>query len=370
MERRPGAVAGLVNEYFRDKRVLVTGHTGFKGAWLTMWLQHLGASVTGLALAPATSPSLYTAADLASRMRSLSGDVRDRHAVEAAFDVSDPQVVFHLAAQPLVLDSYREPVETFATNVMGTAHLLDAARTSSAIESVVVVTTDKCYDAGPNGGPHREDAALGGHDPYSASKACAELVAAAFRESYRGQSSLGAVATARAGNIVGGGDWSADRIVPDAVRALTTGGSLQIRHPEAVRPWQHVLDALAGYLQLATAVGTHPDDFAGAWNFGPTTGDYTVADVIRALSNAWGDAPTLVGAESSPFEQPVLRLDASKARTRLGWAPRLGFEETMRLTADWYRAYASGADAFQLTNQQIAAFGAANEEREWATAAS
>ena len=153
---------------------------------------------------------------------------------------------------------------------------------------------------------------------------------------------------------MGGGDWSADRIVPDAVRALTTGGSLQIRHPEAVRPWQHVLDALAGYLQLATAVGTHPDDFAGAWNFGPTTGDYTVADVIRALSNAWGDAPTLVGAESSPFEQPVLRLDASKARTRLGWAPRLGFEETMRLTADWYRAYASGADAFQLTNQQIA----------------
>ena len=353
---------GLVSPsstFWRDRRVLVTGHTGFKGAWLSLWLSRLGARVTGLALAPETSPSLFTLAGLAGRVDSRLGDIRSRAIVDAVVAESQPEVVFHLAAQALVRRSYTDPVATYETNVMGTAHVLEAARHAEALRAVVVVTSDKCYENREWWWPYREDDALGGHDPYSSSKGCAELVTAAWRRSYfGGPASPAGVASARAGNVIGGGDWAEDRLVPDCVRAFATGTPVVIRRPAAVRPWQHVLEPLLGYVLLAERLAESPATFAEAWNLGPSVDDaQPVSWVVDRLVQFWGGSARWEhDAGEQPHEAALLQVDASKARARLGWTPRLRLEQGVRWTVDWYRRQQAGEDAAALTLEQIARF--------------
>jgi CDP-glucose 4,6-dehydratase len=327
------------------RRVLVTGHTGFKGSWLTLWLTSLGASVTGLSTAPPTAPSLFELAavgdDLAA---SLDVDVRAAGAVADAVEAARPQTLFHLAAQPLVGLSYDEPVATWQTNVIGTANVLEAARTAGAeVESIVVVTSDKCYLNPEDDRAFVETDALGGHDPYSASKAGAELVAAAYRESYDMP-----VATARAGNVIGGGDFAANRLVPDAARALAAGESLRLRHPDFIRPWQHVLCPLHGYLVLAERRA------AGAWNFGPAEAD---SRPVAAIADALG-VPWEHDGHDFPHEAHYLRLDSAKARAELGWEPRWDLERGLAATGEWYAAHRDGGDLRALTLSQIADYAA------------
>ena len=327
------------------RRVLVTGHTGFKGAWLALWLARLGARVTGFALAPPTTPSLFAEARVGELVEHVEGDVRDSDAVRRVVARSRPEVVFHLAAQALARRGLREPVETFATNVGGTAHVLDAARDAR----VLCVTSDKCYAPGTR--PHREDDALGGSDPYSASKAAQEHVCTAFRESHGVR-----VATARAGNVIGGGDWAADRIVPDAVRALDAGAPLDVRFPEAVRPWQHVLEPLSGYLLLAERL-EHDPACAQPFNFGPAAADaWPVRAVVEALRRGFEGRPHVRWGTEAPHEAPVLRLDASHARDVLGWQPRRDVRAGLAATVDWYAAHRRGADARALVHDQIEEF--------------
>lgn len=340
-----GAVEDLVmfDGAFQGRRVFVTGHTGFKGGWLTSWLVGLGAEVTGYALAPDTEPSLFAALDLAARVRHVVGDVRDCDRLAAVMDQARPSVVFHLAAQPLVRRGYAEPLETFATNVMGTAHVLEAARGCDTVDAVVVVTSDKCYDNAETGRAFREQDALGGRDPYSASKGCAELVTAAYRASFFDAGRPAGVATVRAGNVIGGGDWAPDRIVPDCVRALAAGDPVVVRNPDAVRPWQHVLEPLAGYLSLAARLTGEGSGFAGAWNFGPADEDASrpVRWVVETFLEAWGSgtwATPQPGAEE-PHEARSLALDSGKARERLAWAPVWDATAAVEHTAAWYRDY-------------------------------
>ncbi len=344
--------------FWRGRRVLVTGCTGFKGSWLCAWLSRLGARVAGCGLDPATEPALFELAGIEGLIERLPGEVRDPEAVRAAVALAAPEVVFHLAAQPLVLESLRDPLRTFATNVMGTAHLLEAVRRVPGVRAVVVVTSDKCYR--DTAEPCAEDDALGGHDPYSASKACAEIATAAWRHSFlAGGNGIG-VATARAGNVVGGGDFSADRLIPDLVRAAQAGRPLVLRHPNAIRPWQHVLDALAGYLLLAQALHARPHAFATSWNFGPPdaaswTVERVAATAIRHLGyDSWR-------SEEQPFrhETATLRLDASRARSRLGWRPRLDMERTIAWTMHGYRELLAGRGRAWL-DRQIDDYG--NEE--------
>jgi CDP-glucose 4,6-dehydratase len=320
--------------------VLVTGHTGFKGSWLALWLASMGASVTGLSTPAPTTPSLY---DLAGVEDDLAGswtvDVRDAEAVRAAVLDADPAVVLHLAAQPLVRLSYLEPAATYAVNVTGTINVLEAARGVDGLESVVVVTSDKCYLNLEDDRAFREDDPLGGHDPYSSSKAAAEIVAAAYRDSFRLP-----IATGRAGNVIGGGDFSVDRIVPDAARALIAGEPLRVRNPDAIRPWQHVLGPLEGYLLLAQRGAV------GAWNFGPDSADARpVRDLVEVLGVPWEQD----GGEH-PHEAHYLRLDSSKAHSELGWVPRWGLERGLAATAEWYAAHRAGGDLRGLTLAQIA----------------
>src|SRR5215217_3911738 len=318
-------------------RVLLTGHTGFKGAWLTLWLHSLGARVTGFSGPPPTVPSLFELARVGEACADVRGDVRDAAAVAAAAD--EAEVVFHLAAQPIVRAALDDPAGTFEVNVLGTAHVLEAARHAA----VVCVTSDKCYAPGP--GPHREGDPLGGADPYSASKAAQEHVAAAYREA------LGVrVATARAGNVIGGGDWGRDRLLPDLVRARESGAPVTLRHPDAVRPWQHVLDPLAGYLRLAERLAESAD-YADAWNFGPAGAD-TVRWVVDRVRERWPLA-VQVSPAGDAVEAPALRLDAAKARERLGWEPRLATSEALVATVFWHDSVREGADARTVTLTQI-----------------
>ena len=343
--------------FYRGKRVLVTGHTGFKGSWLSLWLQGAGADVSGFALAPPTEPSLFDLARVGRDMRSEIGDVRDEGRVARFVAEVGPEIVFHLAAQPLVRESYDRPVETFATNVMGTAHVLEAARRAGTARAVVVVTSDKCYENREWVWGYREDEAMGGHDPYSSSKGCAELVTAAYRRSFFASGPT-AVASARAGNVFGGGDWAKDRLVPDAMKAFVEGRPLLLRNPSATRPWQHVLEPLDGYLALAEALYNEGDAFAGGWNFGPREEDARpVREVVESLVARWGDGASW-GLEpgSQPHEAHSLRLDCSKARARLGWRPRLDLETGLRWTVDWYRGLAGGADARALTLHDLERF--------------
>jgi CDP-glucose 4,6-dehydratase len=322
------------------KRVLVTGHTGFKGAWLSLWLERAGAKVTGYSRAADTEPSLFALSGLADRIESVIGDVCDRSALERAYAAAQPEVVFHMAAQALVRRSYRDPIDTIATNVMGTTNVLDLVRASKSVRAVVIVTSDKCYENREQIWAYRETDAMGGHDPYSASKGCAELLTAAYRDSYLRAAGV-AVGSARAGNVIGGGDWAEDRLIPDIVRAATVDGSVSIRNPASTRPWQHVLEPLSGYLQLAQGLLASPARFAGAWNFGPddTEDGVAVGPVAQRFVSVLGRGRLDLAPPdpSAPHEARLLRVDSSKAKIELGWRPRLGLRDAIDWTASWYR---------------------------------
>ena len=346
-------------QFWRGKRVLLTGHTGFKGAWLALWLQRLGAQVTGLALAPATTPNLFTLAGVAARLQHHVCDVRDAPGVEALVQRCRPQVVLHLAAQALVRPSYEQPLETFATNVMGTANLLDALRRAQDLRSVVVVTTDKVYQSRQPPHAFGEDNALGGTDPYSASKAAAEMVVASYRSAYFLGSGVG-VASARAGNVIGGGDWSQDRLLPDAARAWGSGRALTVRRPAATRPWQHVLEPLGGYLRLAQRLWDD-SSAAGAFNFGPDALDAaSVRDVVELARAAYGGAEVIYSdGETGPHEAAWLALDNRKAREVLGIVPRWTLAESVQRSMLWYRRLHQGADAASMCQAELSDYGVA-----------
>lgn len=343
---------------WQGRRVLVTGHTGFKGGWLSLWLQTLGAEVHGLALAPPSEPSLFVQARVADGMHSTLGDIRDPALVRRAVQACRPEVIFHLAAQPLVRASYEDPLGTYATNVMGTLHLLDAARACGGVRAIVNVTSDKCYENREWPWPYREDEALGGHDPYSSSKACAEIVSASWRRSFLHAQGATGLATARAGNVIGGGDWAEDRLVPDLLRAFEAGRPAVLRNPLAVRPWQHVLEPLAGYLLLAERLLADPPAWSRAWNLGPGEADARpVAWIADTLAALWGaGAGWVQDPGSHPHEAQLLRLDATLARVRLGWQPRWPLREALARVAGWHRAWSAGADARTLCLEQIQAY--------------
>jgi CDP-glucose 4,6-dehydratase len=327
--------------FFARKTVLVTGHTGFKGSWLCQWLKRLDARVVGFALPPPSSPSLFELSDVPRGMTAILGDVRDLPALRGVFEAHRPEIVFHLAAQALVRRGYRDPVDTFATNVMGTVHVLEACRGAPSVRAVVIVTSDKCYENREWVWGYREDEPMGGADPYSASKGCAEIVTAAYRRSFLG-AGVG-VASARAGNVIGGGDWAEDRLVPDIIRGVAAGAPILIRNPGATRPWQHVLDPLSGYLLLAERLWNDPGAYAEGWNFGPSgEAPLPVGELARRLVGVMGrGALELAQAPPSaaPHEAHALKLDCSKARARLAWRPRLDLDEALEMTARWYRAY-------------------------------
>ena len=348
--------------FWHGKRVFMTGHTGFKGSWLSLWLQQLGASVTGYALSPPTSPSLFVEARVAEGMRSVHGDIRDLSALIKAMQAAQPEIVIHMAAQALVRESYTAPVETYATNVMGTVHLLEAVRQSTGVKAVVNVTTDKCYENKEWVWGYREDEPMGGYDPYSSSKGCAELVSSAYRSSFfsphtHAQHGV-ALATARAGNVIGGGDLAKDRLIPDILAAFEKAQPAVIRNPQATRPWQHVLEPLRGYLTLAERLYGDGPAFAEGWNFGPHSDDARPVEwIVRRLAAQWpGSASWNIDAGEHPHEANFLKLDISKAGHRLNWHPAMRLEQALDLIIDWARASQAGADLRALTQAQILAY--------------
>jgi CDP-glucose 4,6-dehydratase len=344
--------------FWKDRSVFLTGHTGFKGGWLATWLIDMGASVCGYALAPSTTPSYFALCNLEYKLKSITGNIRDADVLIRSMQAAQPEVVFHLAAQPLVRRSYENPPETFSTNVGGTVNVLEALRHTPSVRAAVIVTSDKCYENRESLRSYREQDRLGGHDPYSASKACAELVAEAYRKSFFDlDGSTIALATARAGNVIGGGDWSKDRLVPDAIRALVGCEPLMIRNPEAVRPWQHVLEPLAGYLALAERLHEDGRQWSGAWNFGPTdSSEVSVAVVADKIIARWGEGEwRRVQLEKAPHEAAYLKLDSGKSRTLLGWRSLLNLDETAEMTARWYRKAISRTpiDMYEMSRDQI-----------------
>jgi CDP-glucose 4,6-dehydratase len=340
--------------FWNGKSVLITGHTGFKGGWLATWLHHLGAKVSGLALAPDTKPNLFTQLGLSEMLTHRLGDIRQREPIESTLAECVPEIVFHLAAQSLVRQSYLDPIETFATNVMGTANLLQAVRSSPSVKAVVIVTTDKCYENNEWVWPYREDDRLGGRDPYSSSKACTEFVTRSFRDSFLASRGVH-VATARAGNVLGGGDWAVDRLIPDCVRASLKGETLNLRNPNATRPWQHVLEPLLGYLLLAEHLYRGSITQFEAFNFGPASQSIrAVSDVAVRTMEMLGGKVDFEVRRADLHEATTLSLDSSKARARLDWRPRLTLNETIQWTTAWYRGVMDGTTAaMEITMEQV-----------------
>jgi len=359
-----GAMEGMeVNAAFwHGKRVFLTGHTGFKGGWLSLWLQSMGAEVHGYALAPPTAPNLYTVADVGKGMASSKiADIRDADQLRQAMQAAQPEIVLHLAAQPLVRYSYTQPVETYAVNVMGTVHLLEAVRSTPGVKAVVNVTTDKCYENREWIWPYREDEAMGGYDPYSSSKGCSELITAAYRRSFLADAGV-AVATARAGNVIGGGDWAEDRLIPDFLRAMDLGATLRIRSPESIRPWQHVLEPLSGYLQLAEFLFTQGVPIAEGWNFGPNDEDARpVSWIVERLSEMRQDIKWQCDETQQPHEAHYLKLDSSKAKSQLGWKVRWRLQAALQKTMEWHQAWHNGSDMRAVTLKQIIQYQAVEE---------
>jgi CDP-glucose 4,6-dehydratase len=340
------------------KRVLMTGHTGFKGGWLSLWLQQKGAEVCGVSLPPLTSPNLFEDAGIASGMRSVLGDIRDVDLLKRVFAEHRPEVVFHLAAQPLVRSSYEDPLGTYSTNVMGTANVLEAARKTNGVRAIVAITTDKCYENREWDWPYRETDLLGGYDPYSNSKACAELVVSAYRNSFFNPAEYSrhgvALASVRAGNVIGGGDWAEERLIPDMMRAFTAGCPVRIRNPHAIRPWQHVLEPLRGYLAVAESLCEGAAN-GQAWNFGPEQSDARPVEwIVRELAKIWGEgARWELEQAAQPHEAQMLKLDCSKAAARLGWRPELHIREALAMTAAWYREKMQSGEMRAFTCSQI-----------------
>lgn len=350
------------SHFWNNRKVLITGHTGFKGSWLGLWLNSLGAKVTGYALEAPTNPSMFELLSMPDHLNNITGDVRDLERLSDAVHATDASVIFHLAAQPLVRLSYDDPLGTYTTNVIGTANLLQTARFATNLDAIVVVTSDKCYaDMGHNR-HHEEGDPMGGYDPYSSSKGCTELVTNAFRSSYFSDENQPAkcvpIATARAGNVIGGGDWATDRLIPDVVRALTAGQPARIRNPHAIRPWQHVLEPLSGYLVLAEKLCSEGMPFADAWNFGPLETDARpVGWILEQLGAAWGDLfQWHIDEGDHPHEAEFLMLDIAKAQSELRYEPRINLATTLQWVADWYRAYLENGDLLQITRAQIARF--------------
>lgn len=345
-------------EFWRDKTVFMTGHTGFKGAWLSLWLRKLGAEVIGFSLNPPTTPSLYELGRVDDCLTSLHGDVRDLSAVTAAIDQCRPGIVIHMAAQSLVRPSYADPVLTYTTNVLGTVNVLEAVRRAGCVRAAVIVTSDKCYENSGDNHAFVETDPMGGHDPYSSSKGCAELATAAYQRSYFDAGDTAhpvGLASARAGNVIGGGDWARDRLIPDLITAFAQRRPAQLRNPQAVRPWQHVLEPLSGYLSLARRLWDEGSAFSGGWNFGPEQTDIRpVAWVADSMAALWGDGAQWAQAPGShPHEAPTLTLDCAKARDRLHWTPLLTLAEALEWTVTWYRAYSEDRPMRRLTERQI-----------------
>jgi CDP-glucose 4,6-dehydratase len=342
-----------LEKFWHGKKVLITGNTGFKGSWLSIWLHSMGATVTGYSLKPNTKPALFYDSGLDKKYKTYYKDIRDSKALETTIHKSQPEIVFHLAAQPLVRDSYEDPLYTYETNVLGTANLLNALRSSSSIKSIVIVTTDKCYQNQEWDWGYRETDALGGHDPYSSSKACAELVTQSFRDSYFSSLNVG-LATARAGNVIGGGDWTHNRVVPDVLRAIASKSKLELRNPKAIRPWQHVLEPIYGYLLLAQKLFNSPGKFSSAWNFGPNQEDArTVISIANHLINKSDSKSKIVIKKSSLKETNILKLDITKSFSQLGWKPQLDIDSTLELIMRWNESHQKGCDSFALCLQDI-----------------
>lgn len=347
------------SSFWNGKKVFVTGHTGFKGSWLCLWLKKSGADVVGYALEPSTSPSLFHVADVEKGMNSIIGDIRDCEKLGRALSEAAPDIVIHMAAQALVRYSYEQPVETYEVNVMGTVNLLEAVRSCKSVRAVLVVTSDKCYENREWVWGYRENEPMGGHDPYSSSKGCAELIVSAYRNSFFNQgSSFVSIASARAGNVIGGGDWSEDRLIPDLVRAFSSNHSARIRNPNAIRPWQHVLEALNGYLILIEKMHSKGEQFSEGWNFGPDDTDAKpVSWLADTLVSHWGTGQWSTETNlNAPHEAYTLRLDSSKAKSKLHWTPTLKLELALKWIAEWYRCYYDGGNVKALSENQIEAF--------------
>jgi CDP-glucose 4,6-dehydratase len=349
-------------EFWRGKRVLLTGHTGFKGSWMSLWLQSMGAQVVGYALAPPTNPSLFDIADVAKGMTSIIGDIRDLEKLTSVFAAHSPEVVIHMAAQPLVRYSYQSPVETYSTNVMGTVNLLEAVRHCSGVKAVVNITTDKCYENREWVWGYRENEPMGGFDPYSNSKGCAELVASAYRSSFFNADSYAqhgvALASVRAGNVIGGGDWAQDRLIPDILAAFEQGRKVNIRNPNAIRPWQHVMEPLRGYLSLAEKLFEQGPGFGEGWNFGPNDEDAKpVGWIVEQMAELWGsDAQWQIDNGEHPHEAHYLKLDISKARSRLDWHPALRLKDALNLIIEWAKQREAGANMREVTLSQLQSY--------------
>ena len=353
--------ATVTPDFWKGKKVFLTGHTGFKGSWLSLWLQSMGADLMGYALAPPTTPALFDEARVGDGMQSHIGDIRDLQAITRSMVDYGPDILIHMAAQPLVRLSYKQPVETYATNVMGTVHVLEAARQCPGLRAIVNVTTDKCYENREWEWGYREDEPMGGHDPYSNSKGCMELVTSAYRNSFFGKDQPVALASARAGNVIGGGDWAEDRLIPDILTAFEKQQPVVIRNPQATRPWQHVLEPLSGYLVLAENLWARGQDVAQGWNFGPKDEDARPVDwILDHMVNTWGEgASWALDRNPQPHEARYLKLDVSKARAYLHWSPTWSLETTLAYIVKWHRAWLSGNDVHALCLAEINAYMAA-----------